>query len=92
MTKAYSTETGLRAVDRAMQAHAAMGFTNEIHLVEAWHSSRAVKVADGTNEILRRTIAHGCSRAMWRSEGAYAICMERPLKRCVKNLVLMTIW
>lgn len=57
MTKAYSTETGLSAVDRAMQAHGAMGFTNEIHLVEAWDSLRAVKVADGTNEILRRTIA-----------------------------------
>lgn len=57
MTKAYSTEIGVRAVDRAMQAHGAMGFTNEKHLVEAWHSLRAVNVADGTNEILRRTIA-----------------------------------
>ena len=57
MTKAYSVEIGVRAVDRAMQAHGAMGFTNEMHLVEAWHSLRAVNVADGTNEILRRTIA-----------------------------------
>ena len=57
MTKAYSTEIGVRAVDRAMQAHGAMGFTNEKHLVGAWHSLRAVNVADGTNEILRRTIA-----------------------------------
>jgi alkylation response protein AidB-like acyl-CoA dehydrogenase len=57
MTKAYSTEIGVRAVDRAMQAHGAMGFTNEKHLVEAWHSLRAVNAADGTNEILRRTIA-----------------------------------
>jgi len=57
MTKAYSVEIGVRAVDRAMQAHGAIGFTNEMHLVEAWHSLRAVNVADGTNEILRRTIA-----------------------------------
>ena len=56
MAKAYAVEIGVRAVDRAMQAHGAMGFTNELHLTEAWHSLRAVNVADGTNEILRRTI------------------------------------
>ena len=31
MTKAYSTEIGVRAVNHDMQAHGAMGFTNEIH-------------------------------------------------------------
>jgi acyl-CoA dehydrogenase len=34
-----------------------MGFTNEIGLAEAWHALRIVNVADGTNEILNRTIA-----------------------------------
>ncbi len=57
MTKAYAVEIGLRAVDRAIQTHGAMGFTNEIGLTEAWHALRLVNVADGTNEILRRTIA-----------------------------------
>jgi acyl-CoA dehydrogenase len=57
MTKAYSVQAGYRAVDRAMQTHGAMGFTNEIGLTEAWHSLRIVNVADGTNEILNRTIA-----------------------------------
>jgi alkylation response protein AidB-like acyl-CoA dehydrogenase len=57
MAKAYSVEIGVRAVDRAMQVHGAMGFTNEMNLTEAWHALRAVNVADGTNEILRRTIA-----------------------------------
>ena len=56
MTKAYAVQAGVRAVDRAMQAHGAMGFTNEIGLVEAWSKLRAVNVADGTNEILYRTI------------------------------------
>ena len=32
-------------------------FTNELGLTEAWHSLRIVNVADGTNEILNRTIA-----------------------------------
>ncbi len=57
MTKAYSVQVGFAAVDRAMQTHGAMGFTNELGLTEAWHSLRIVNVADGTNEILYRTIA-----------------------------------
>jgi alkylation response protein AidB-like acyl-CoA dehydrogenase len=57
MTKAYSVQAGYRAVDRAMQTHGAMGFTNEVGLTDAWHALRIVNVADGTNEILNRTIA-----------------------------------
>ncbi|XOV90665.1 MAG: acyl-CoA dehydrogenase family protein [Pseudomonadota bacterium] len=57
MAKAYSVQVGFRAVDRAMQTHGAMGFTNELGLTEAWHALRIVNVADGTNEILNRTIA-----------------------------------
>jgi alkylation response protein AidB-like acyl-CoA dehydrogenase len=56
MAKAYSVQVGYRAVDRAMQTHGAMGFTNEIGLYHAWHALRIVNVADGTNEILNRTI------------------------------------
>jgi alkylation response protein AidB-like acyl-CoA dehydrogenase len=57
MTKAYSVQVGYKAVDRAMQTHGAMGFTNELGLTDAWHALRIVNVADGTNEILNRTIA-----------------------------------
>ena len=58
MTKAYSVQIGFRALDRAIQTFGAMGFTNEMGLIKAWHSMRAVNVADGTNEILNRTIAN----------------------------------
>lgn len=57
MTKAYSVQIGFRAVDRAIQTHGAMGLTNELGLTEAWHALRIVNIADGTNEILNRTIA-----------------------------------
>ena len=57
MTKAYSVQVGVRAVDRAMQTHGGIGFTNELGLTEAWRSLRVVNVADGTNEILYRMIA-----------------------------------
>lgn len=56
MTKAFSVQVGYAAVDQAMQTHGAMGFTNELGLTEAWHALRIVNVADGTNEILNRTI------------------------------------
>lgn len=57
MTKAYSVQVGLRAVDQAMQAHGAMGLTNEIGLAEAWQYLRIINIADGSNEILNKTIA-----------------------------------
>ena len=57
MAKLYAVQIGVRAVDRAMQTHGAMGLTNELGLVDAWHNLRAINIADGTNEILTRTVA-----------------------------------
>ena len=56
MAKAFSVQAGLRAIERAMQTHGAMGFTNEMGFAEAYHTIRTINVADGTNEILARTI------------------------------------
>ncbi len=56
MTKKYSVEQGIKALDRAIQAHGAMGLTNELGLSEAWQSLRIINIADGSNEILNRTI------------------------------------
>ena len=57
MMKAYSSEAALRALDRAIQVHGAAGFTNEVHLTEAWMSVRKICVADGTSEMMRQQIA-----------------------------------
>lgn len=57
MAKAYSVQVGFRAVDRAMQTHGAMGLSTELGLTEAWHALRIINIADGTNEILNRTVA-----------------------------------
>lgn len=56
MAKAYSTEMATRVIDRSMQIHGAIGFTNELGLAKAYESARKVCVADGTSEILRRSI------------------------------------
>jgi acyl-CoA dehydrogenase len=57
MAKSYSVQAGFRAIDRAMQTFGGMGLTNEIGLVHIWHTLRIVNIADGTNEILARTIS-----------------------------------
>ena len=57
MMKTYSTETCFRVYDRAMQVHGGMGLTNETRLHGGLHESRIIRIADGTQEILRRTIA-----------------------------------
>jgi len=57
MSKAFSTEVAVRAIDRVIQAHGAIGFTNELGLADAYHAVRKARVADGTSEILRRSIA-----------------------------------
>jgi alkylation response protein AidB-like acyl-CoA dehydrogenase len=62
MAKCYAVQAGARAVDRAMQAHGAMGFTNELGLTDAWHNLRQINVADGTNEILTRTVVQRMSK------------------------------
>jgi len=62
MAKAYSVEVCLRAVDRAIQTHGGMGLTNEVGLVHAYNTLRIINIADGTNEILRRTIFQQLAR------------------------------
>ena len=57
MTKAFSVQVGFRAIDQAIQTHGGMGLTNELGLTAAWHTLRIINIADGTNEILNRTIA-----------------------------------
>jgi acyl-CoA dehydrogenase len=56
MAKGFAVQTTARAIDTVMQAHGAIGMTNEMHLTEAYVTSRLVNIADGTNEILKRTI------------------------------------
>jgi acyl-CoA dehydrogenase len=57
MTKVFATNAAFQVFDRAIQVHGAMGLTNELRLHEGWKTTRAIRIADGTDETLRRTIA-----------------------------------
>jgi acyl-CoA dehydrogenase len=56
MTKGFAVRAASKAVDLAIQAHGAMGMTNEMHLTDAYITVRQAQIADGTNEILKRAI------------------------------------
>lgn len=56
IVKAASTEMCFRVFDRCIQVHGAMGLTNELRLTDGWHEARSVRIADGTGEVMRRTI------------------------------------
>lgn len=56
MAKAFSTEMAGRVIDQAVQALGGMGLTSEVHLTQAWLELRAVRIADGSSEMLRRLI------------------------------------
>lgn len=57
MAKLFATNAAVKIFDRAMQVHGGMGLTNELRLHEGWKTARTIRIADGTDEILRRTIA-----------------------------------
>ncbi|MDB5445306.1 MAG: hypothetical protein JWQ97_623, partial [Phenylobacterium sp.] len=56
MAKAFAVKSGARAIDRAIQAHGAIGMTNELGLTDAYITLRKINIADGTNEILQRLV------------------------------------
>lgn len=57
IVKAFCTEMCFQVYDRCMQVHGGMGLTNEMKLYDGWHQARTVRIADGSGEIMRRTIA-----------------------------------
>lgn len=57
MVKAFTSEGAFRCLDNCMQIFGAMGLTNELAMVHGWHQVRSSRIADGSGEIMRRTIA-----------------------------------
>lgn len=58
MVKAFTTEMCCEVYDRCMQVFGGMGLTNETRLYDGWQQARTVRIADGSGEIMRRTIAN----------------------------------
>ena len=55
--KIASADTACQVVDWAIQAHGAAGLSDDYHLAQAYAHSRAIRLADGPDEVHRDQIA-----------------------------------
>ena len=76
MIKVAAPRTALRVVDHAIQAHGAAGLSDDFVLAEVYAGMRALRIADGPDEVHLRSIARmELSRAKarladWRHTGS----------------------
>lgn len=57
MIKVVAPAMALRVIDRAVQVHGAAGVSGDFDLAAAWAGARTLRLADGPDEVHRRTIA-----------------------------------
>jgi acyl-CoA dehydrogenase len=55
--KVVAPDMALRVIDRAIQAHGAAGVSSDFGLAYAWSMARALRLADGPDEVHRETVA-----------------------------------
>jgi acyl-CoA dehydrogenase len=55
--KVDAPATALRVLDRAIQVHGAAGVTDDVPLAGFWAHLRTLRLADGPDEVHKRTIA-----------------------------------
>jgi len=56
--KVVAPDMSLRVIDRAVQAHGAMGVCQDTFLAEAWANQRTLRLADGPDEVHLAQIGH----------------------------------
>jgi acyl-CoA dehydrogenase len=57
MIKVVAPNTALRVLDRAIQAHGALGVSQDTFLAHAWATSRTLRLADGPDEVHLEAVA-----------------------------------
>jgi acyl-CoA dehydrogenase len=57
MIKVVAPNVALRVIDRAIQAHGALGVSGDTFLAEGWAAARTLRLADGPDAVHRETIA-----------------------------------
>jgi len=57
MIKVKAPLTALKIIDDAIQAHGGGGVTTDFGLAQAWANTRTLRLADGPDEVHRRTLA-----------------------------------
>ncbi len=57
MCKLFSAQAAFRIADEALQMHGGAGYMNEYLISRVWRDTRALRIAAGTDEIMREIIA-----------------------------------
>ncbi len=57
--KVVAPSMACRVIDRAIQAHGGMGVSQDTFLARAYAAARSLRLADGPDEVHRRSIAKG---------------------------------
>jgi acyl-CoA dehydrogenase len=57
MIKVVVPNMALAVIDRAIQVHGAAGVCDDFGLAKAWARARSLRLADGPDEVHRRTVA-----------------------------------
>ena len=57
MIKYYGAKVALEVIDRAIQIHGSLGYTTDLPLEAMYRGARALRIADGVDEIHKVTIA-----------------------------------
>src|SRR5690606_22477114 len=78
MIKALVPRMQTNVVDRAMQVYGAMGLTPDTPLADAWIGGRALRFADGPDQVHLRSIARMEVKASEASRGATAAYLTPP--------------
>ncbi len=69
MIKVKAPITALKVLDDAIQAHGGGGVTTDFGLAQAWAQSRTLRLADGPDEVHRRTVARIEFKKQARAQG-----------------------
>jgi acyl-CoA dehydrogenase len=57
MIKYYGAKVALEVIDRAIQIHGSLGYTTDLPLEAMYRGARALRIADGADEVHKVTIA-----------------------------------
>lgn len=69
MAKVYISEVLERIVDRALQVHGALGYSEDLPLERFYRDARAARIYDGPSEVHRMVIARNLLKAAASGEG-----------------------
>ena len=73
MIKAIVPRMAVDVIDRAIQVHGAAGVSDDFGLAKAWARARSLRLADGPDEVHRRSVARRelekSTRLGWRRRG-----------------------